>query len=109
MRLLQSELNQGLIGIAITIAAAFLIALFFGFVYDWNAYGDDTEEGCILPVFCEYMQKQTIDDRIQILQIWNAAGCSVRDICTPIQCDITNQSCPNVIAPQIQNFSGAKH
>ena len=42
MDLLASELSQGLIGIGITIAAAFLIALFFGFVYDWNAYGQDT-------------------------------------------------------------------
>jgi len=49
-------------------------------------YGDDSNDvrGCILPEFCNNMAKQTIEDRTQILQMWNAAGCSIRDICTPI-------------------------
>jgi trimethylamine:corrinoid methyltransferase-like protein len=43
---------------------------------------------------------QQSKDMRQALEIWNAAGCSVRDICTV--CDFSEQECRDIIAPQIQ-------
>ena len=49
-------------------------------------FGDDSEQ-CIAPQIqhCTATTNQSkMDDFIQSLEIWNAANCSTRDICTPI-------------------------
>lgn len=63
------------IGIALT-AMTFLLVL----QHKAQVHGDDSE------LCLKHCNDQTLEDLHQALEIWNAANCSTRDICTPV-CD----------------------
>ena len=102
---MQHILMDKIIGIVIIAAILIVLAIGFSSYNPQVVEGDDTElnpHHCVLPRFCEHDLTQK--EYEQRLEMWNAAGCSVRDICTPAKdlCDFSKEACADIIAPQIQ-------